>query len=167
MPMPKKPQAIKQCANCGGEMIQPRWANGKLDSTFKNRKFCSIGCNKEFLLKSPATKPDAGRKRAQRLYPLMPCVMCGSIKSQRHHKDGNPLNNSTENIKFLCQTCHAAKHVQEGNWGKTKILKPKACAICGSSFIPTKSRDKLCKKASCSKEMGKRSAELRWASKTE
>lgn len=162
MARPIKQQGIKQCITCGGEMIQPRWANGKLDSTFKNRKFCSIECSKLFALKSPAITPSAGRVRAQKMYTLKPCKICGNEHSQRHHVDGNPTNNLSENIMFLCQKCHVAEHVKEGTWGKVKQLTPTKCVICGLLFHPRKTRDKLCKSLLCSKEMGKISAERRW-----
>ena len=49
---------------------------------------------------------DAGHCRAIRKFQLKPCEICGSIKSERHHKDGNYLNNSPENIQFLCRHHH-------------------------------------------------------------
>ena len=48
---------------------------------------------------------NAGRTRAERWYKLKPCVRCGE-KAERHHKDGNTLNNKPENINFLCRKCH-------------------------------------------------------------
>jgi len=58
-----------------------------------------------------------GRDRARRMYPLQPCEICGSIRAERHHQDENPLNNSRENIQFLCRRhhkqTHAARHRRE------------------------------------------------------
>lgn len=51
----------------------------------------------------------SARQRAQRMYPLKPCEVCGSEKSERHHFDENPYNNEPENIRFLCRKHH--KHV--------------------------------------------------------
>lgn len=48
----------------------------------------------------------AGRCRAERLYPSKPCELCGKVKTDRHHKDGNTANNNRENIMFLCRKCH-------------------------------------------------------------
>lgn len=160
--MRKKDPKTKNCEQCSGLMIQPRWANGKLDSTFKSRRFCSIECSRLSRLAMPSQEKAAGRKRAQRMYKLKPCVKCGTDQSQRHHKDGNPSNNSVNNIEFLCASCHAAEHIADGSWGKKKVLAPRNCPICGVSFQPRKGRDKLCKEKSCSVEMGKRSAALRW-----
>lgn len=110
-------------------------------------------------------KPNTGRKQAQRRYPIAPddrCDACGGIKTlQRHHKDHDPSNNSPENIAILCRTCHALEH---------KTVKPANCEICGTQFQPLRSRRKgrvLCKSQDCLKEMGRRSAELRWASRRE
>jgi hypothetical protein len=39
------------------------------------------------------------------------CARCGSSLEHgfhRHHKDGNPLNNSIENLELLCPECHRA-----------------------------------------------------------
>ena len=39
------------------------------------------------------------------------CVRCGNSLEHgfhRHHKDGNPLNNSIENLELLCPECHRA-----------------------------------------------------------
>jgi hypothetical protein len=60
--------------------------------------------------KNPMWKGDkvskiTGNNRAERWYKLKPCVRCGG-KAERHHKDGNTLNNKPENIAFLCRRCH-------------------------------------------------------------
>lgn len=35
------------------------------------------------------------------------CVRCGSTKSlEIHHIDGNPKNNSLDNIELRCRSCH-------------------------------------------------------------
>lgn len=47
-----------------------------------------------------------GRSRAERWYPTRPCDLCGKEKAERHHIDGNPLNNAPENIMFLCRKHH-------------------------------------------------------------
>ena len=50
---------------------------------------------------------NAGRCRARRLYPaLSPCIKCNSVDSERHHIDGNTLNNEPNNIMWLCTWCH-------------------------------------------------------------
>ena len=47
-----------------------------------------------------------GNHRAQIMYPLEPCEVCGSEKSERHHKDDDTLNNDRSNIQFLCRKHH-------------------------------------------------------------
>lgn len=60
----------------------------------------------------------AGRQRAQKLYPVpLPCKCCGvtaqEARIDRHHKDGNTLNNAFDNIEFLCASCHTKQHIFE------------------------------------------------------
>ena len=50
-------------------------------------------------------KAKSGRERARRMYPPQPCRICGKA-AERHHKDGNPLNNKASNIDFLCRKHH-------------------------------------------------------------
>ena len=49
-----------------------------------------------------------GWSRAQRLYPnLATCQECGGRPAvERHHRDGNPLNNAPENLALVCRRCH-------------------------------------------------------------
>ncbi len=61
--------------------------------------------------KNPNWKGDnitrgTGNWRAQSLHPgPKPCVRCGA-KGERHHVDGNPVNNAPENIAWLCRHHH-------------------------------------------------------------
>ena len=69
---------------------------------------------KRFARRSPNWKGDkatvkAGRTRALRTYPTAPseCERCGEAKRlERHHRDGDTLNNDRANIVFLCRRCH-------------------------------------------------------------
>jgi hypothetical protein len=62
-----------------------------------------------------------GHKQALKMFPdIGPCDRCGDEKSERHHVDDNPLNNTSENIMPLCRRCHTLEH------GKT--LTPEAIA---------------------------------------
>ena len=47
-----------------------------------------------------------GHIRAIKKFPKQPCEVCSNDHSERHHIDGNTLNNSPENIKFLCRKHH-------------------------------------------------------------
>ena len=52
-----------------------------------------------------STTIKAARLRAWSKFPPGPCERCGR-PGQRHHADGNPLNNHPGNIKMLCVRCH-------------------------------------------------------------
>jgi ribosome-binding protein aMBF1 (putative translation factor) len=57
----------------------------------------------------------AGRLRALRMFPATtPCERCGKQTAERHHKDGNTLNNARDNIRFLCRRCHM---IEDGRLG--------------------------------------------------
>lgn len=48
-----------------------------------------------------------GNERCRYLYEQSgPCEVCGEANAERHHKDGNPLNNAPGNIAFLCRRHH-------------------------------------------------------------
>lgn len=63
-----------------------------------------------------AVSKEAGRCRAQRKYPEgQPCEICGvhwdgGHSVERHHRDGNTLNNDLENISWLCPIHHGEAH---------------------------------------------------------
>ena len=43
---------------------------------------------------------------AEKLFPeKQPCILCSSIGTERYHKDKNLLNNTVENIQWLCRKC--------------------------------------------------------------
>lgn len=70
--------------------------------------------------KGDQAKPHNGRHRAQRLYPLKPCEVCG-LKPEdgeihRHHKDRNTLNNAPDNIQMLCLKHHTEAHQGQFAW---------------------------------------------------
>lgn len=68
--------------------------------------------------KGDAAQPQAGRVRAHDLYPRAPRVCSGCGKSpqkrmDRHHVDGNPLNNAPDNVQWLCTKCHRSRHPKD------------------------------------------------------
>ena len=165
MVMPKKKPAVKSCEKCGRRMVQPRWKNAKLDSTFRKRRFCSRKCYGRWVEdNNPTVKPNSARKRARKLKRgTTRCEDCGKRrKLHRHHLDGNPQNNHLDNVRLLCQSCHTADHMAEETWGSGRTLQPKRCKICDREFQPIKARDKLCKKKACLRENGRLSARKRW-----
>jgi len=54
-----------------------------------------------------AVSEKSGRSRAQRIFKeIGPCVLCGKLKSERHHIDANTANNEESNILIVCRKCH-------------------------------------------------------------
>lgn len=69
-----------------------------------------------------------GRLRAQRYYKLGECFLCHKKRGERHHKDGDPINNSPENILILCRKCHMITD------GRIEKLKLKANNMLGRKW---------------------------------
>lgn len=108
----------KHCEYCGVLLVRKIRPSGRLESTWyfrQRRRFCNRLCRDEKRRELGVTDA-AGRKRAQRLYPAQPCRLCGDPHGQRHHKDENPLNNTVENIEFLCSPCHVKEHWRHGTY---------------------------------------------------
>jgi len=69
--------------------------------------------------KGDKAREKSGRERARRWFvDKRPCENCGKKEEEiwrleRHHKDGNPLNNKPENIQWLCYLCHKKIHKKE------------------------------------------------------
>lgn len=63
------------------------------------------------------------KKRCQRLFPLVgkKCNRCSRrLFLQRHHRDRDRSNNSSENVEILCRWCHQDEHISAGDWAKMK-----------------------------------------------
>src|ERR1700733_12628909 len=104
----------KNCLHCDALMLRPRWKNGKLDATFKGRKFCSLNCYGAFVESLGLAKHKSGRKNAQRRVKMNECNRChATARLQRHHIDRNPKNNDLSNIEVLCQICHKQEHLTD------------------------------------------------------
>ena len=69
-----------------------------------------------------------GRSRALRLFKdVGPCVMCGAIRSERHHVDGNTANNEPANVVVVCRRCHMRADGRLDTFKKLAIAnQPKA-----------------------------------------
>src|SRR5262245_41890922 len=130
---------MKRCEFCGKEMVRPRWSNGRLDDTWKHRRFCSSRCYGDWIISQNRAKRLSGRRRAHRLITKMEkCDVCGSRSGlQRHHRDRNPLNNELSNLQILCQTCHKNDHMRDGTWGtigfKNRIFRELQSALRNAS----------------------------------
>lgn len=121
----RKPNQTIECLECGASRtlyVHPS----------RPVRFCSKPCANRWTVKNrkvvkltgpahPAWLGDkasarAGRTRALRAFPKIgPCVGCGSPKAERHHKDGNTLNNKRSNIEAVCHACHARR--PHARWG--------------------------------------------------
>jgi len=108
-----------------------------------------------------------GGNQARRIYKAEACERCGSTEIlQRHHKDRNRENNAPKNIEILCQQCHTNEHIKAGDWGKGQV-KAAQCKICGSTFLPKRSRRATVCSLECKKELGRISAMKRWGTSRE
>ena len=63
--------------------------------------------------KGDAATQRTGRGRAQKLYEPGACLVCGQ-PAERHHVDGNTLNNASENVVLLCRKHHRTIHPGNG-----------------------------------------------------
>lgn len=87
--------------------------------------------------KGDNVRKEQGRSRARKLYDLGICEQCGVPASDRHHKDGNTLNNTRSNIAMLCRRCHmkvdgrldSFKKMASGKKGKA-MKEPRVCVVC-------------------------------------
>ena len=107
----RRSRAPLVCHRCGG----PIPISGGL-----TRRYCSTTCYHEGKRDRPFIAQKRGRAIAERLYPVSPCEVCGAIERpelrgparviQRHHRDGDQMNNAPSNIAFLCKPCHDETH---------------------------------------------------------
>jgi hypothetical protein len=97
---------------------------------------------------------EAGRMRARARYKIIDrCTHCGKPATDRHHVDGNTLNNEPENVAPLCRRCHMAldgrldalRVLAVDNARRKALLPPKRCVVCSVPSNPlTKGRCKAC-----------------------
>lgn len=109
---------METCLNCGKELNS------------KQNKFCSNKCQREYEYKSfiedwkngeeDGLKGKYGISNHIKRYLMekndYKCEKCGwgekneftgNISLEVHHKDGNYLNNTEENLQLLCPNCHS------------------------------------------------------------
>ena len=90
--------------------------------------------------KGEATTPNGGRAMARRHFDLGPCKKCGAPGTDRHHHDGNPLNNAEGNVYPLCRRCHMALDgrlaAMVGRNKQGRTVPPKPCAQCARLMKP-------------------------------
>lgn len=89
--------------------------------------------------KGDAATVKSGRMRARKNYrQLGTCERCGTPATDRHHRNGNTLDNSQENIAHLCRRCHM---IVDGRLDRFRAINPppkapKPCAVCGRPSKP-------------------------------
>ena len=113
MGLPAKETPTKHCEWCGTPFTRKRVGKAKqleCVSNFLRRRFCSISCS---VSRQHATEPPsvaASRKRAHKKQ----IGSCGACDSEAeicvHHINGNPLDNSPQNLQTLCLPCHSFWH---------------------------------------------------------
>ena len=129
----------RYCLNCGKELNS------------RQNKYCSLACQKDFERKEYITKwkrgeesglsGEYGLSKHIRYYLIekhnYKCELCGwgqenpythTIPLEIHHKDGNYLNNSEENLQVLCPNCHSLtetfkSHNKNGRKGRAKYTE--------------------------------------------
>lgn len=103
-----------------GVIIRPKGLSGDKNPMWKGDK---------------AKCRETGHQRAQNLFPkLDTCERCKKVPAiERHHKDGNTLNNAESNIMKVCRRCHM---LEDGRLTrliatpKRPKLPPRPCRIC-------------------------------------
>lgn len=77
-------------------------------------------------------KPQTGHwtriARAARRKAENRCVKCGGVGAlEVHHRDGQPLNNTPNNLMPLCHNCHVDVHQCGEDWFWKPITKETPC----------------------------------------
>ena len=125
MAMPRKPTPVKYCEYCGKKLERKRYKNGDLEALyfFNRRKYCDRKCMAAAFdaRESKTDEWSTVHYHSRKAVPPGPCSHCGKPNaSDVHHKDGNYLNNSLDNLERVCRSCHIRLH--RGG---------KVCKICG------------------------------------
>ena len=125
MPQHIKPTPLRYCEACGAQLERKRFVGGVLESllNFCRRKYCNRRCMALAFdaRQSPEIGWSTAHYHARKICPPGPCSRCGKPKARdAHHKDGNHLNNTPENLERICRSCHNQEHRQR-----------RLCVICG------------------------------------
>ncbi len=113
---------VKCCERCGEPLKEHIFPNGRKapPSYYAKRRWCSTLCARLTRAEQEGCLPTSGRKRAQRLFSTQSasCEVCSKsapeVRIDRHHRDGNTLNNAPANISFRCAGCHTKTHWDDG-----------------------------------------------------
>ncbi len=109
------PVNAKACLHCNLPMERKRWGARLEDrAVYARRKYCDPRCM-GLAHRKPDPSRDAYRKRA---YPMRKdrCESCGvAERLSIHHDNRNWRDNSPDNIKTLCTSCHTSLHHARGD----------------------------------------------------
>lgn len=100
---------VRKCKACQSVLVRIKKPNGKLESigSFNKRKHCDSKCA-EFRDRPADWQKNHAEARKLRKDK---CEACGlAANPQAHHIDGNPKNNTKDNIQTLCAHCHHFLH---------------------------------------------------------
>jgi hypothetical protein len=126
------------CPDCGGAMYRyAQTCNGCKSKGVRNPRYgarlsdetkAKISVARTGKTYGPRiTKPKEGHAFARRWFPLPDlcedCLIAPPL--DRHHIDGDSLNNAAENIAFLCRRCHQKRD------GRHEFVKHKMPSMGG------------------------------------
>lgn len=113
-------------------------------TNIRRKKHASqYGFHPERQITRPLKCLDTYRQRARSQYDVSEkvCEECCTFPVERHHKDGDPRNNSPSNIAFLCRRCHMVADGRLANLIKRAKspripVQPRPCIICQRPYKP-------------------------------
>ncbi len=102
------------CETCNDPIVLRRFPSGLEDkASFKKRRFCGRKCYGLWRqsLPSVAKTKTGHRSHASKKIPHGLCEECEEKDGRDvHHIDENTANNSLDNLRRLCRSCHLKKH---------------------------------------------------------
>ena len=130
----------KLCEFCGN-VYERRYINGRLEDrgVFLKRKFCCLSCSVSAQHATPPPTEAAARKRTKRFIGVR-CDSCGHDAGLcMHHVNGNPMDNTAQNLQTLCTYCHSVWHATLKRLNM-RPLKPMPRLIEWDDCAPTATR---------------------------
>jgi hypothetical protein len=106
----------RTCQHCGRTIPRRHYPGGDLEppKTYAARRYCSRACAARDRPLANRVTENAGNRRARGIKPPGPCERCGHTgRTDVHHRNGNQLDNSLENLERLCRSCHMLEHHRE------------------------------------------------------
>lgn len=124
------PLPQKFCAWCGEPLLRKRYGTQLEDrSVFMRRKFCDLKCFAEAKTSAEPSLAALRKRHQKNVQKGSTCANCGTKQLLGlHHFDGDPANNSPENVTTLCASCHTRWHWEHG---KVPAQVSPPCRVCG------------------------------------